>query len=1008
MKSIFMLLLSFLMCSGTGVLAQDNNFHLFPQSGKKYIYRFTESNYQQTKEGEKRNEYLRTKILELEYLTSQADNRKLLYVTVTKNTAEYPGSQPYAILDYEYPYFKDGFYTESISDFWESLLCGVVFKYEFDEDNSEVKLFNRDELLLTIRKILDKKGFENTLKNRRTEDFNTIAIPAINKYVQALYKLNSEILDPQDYDTSIEGKESVIKIPAKQWDKKPGLYERNITINKAENYLMEYQTIDLDSAQLRMDLSREFDGFIYREQKIELINIDEKEGALVTISGTLENPGNKKVTLAYLDKPFGNELHQESVFLDENNSFQISTELPNPELVVLIFGQTEARFDVPTFMFYVEPGSQIQFKASSEFPWEMDFSGDFADAQKLLYSFNKEHNWIKQRINFKELSWWRFSQMQYSNLKNAIDNFDSFTAEYREGIPDYVFRFVTDELKANLMCGVLSYASMIESSRRRGVGRIYFAEQDIVDEKYLEKVLEATEIHQIYNPYGLYSRQFAGAYLNYYFSKVNLVSRINTLGYNIVSDPLTSIVFTNDLPQKIEVAKLLLAGPALYGQIADILVREKSTVYNQITKDIAYYQQEVDKYFDLILRVCNDREFTESLNDLLDEQSKWDKKDYVPDIEFFNEKAEPKYLNDYFGEKPTLFYITGEWSRERYFFDDLAKENPEINFVLIAEGSNIQEWMDYTKRAEPIAYQLFLINIEEQFSSIFKSNTGHFIAYDKDGVRIGFARNMVTGMNLCEQSLQPKKKELNKSQLQIIILVLLIILTILVIGFLLWKWRVRQRFRKEEQKRKLRELELTAIRSQMNPHFLFNALNSVQNLVQQNKGREAHLYLSDFAGLIRKVLNNSEKEEVSLAEEMEMVRQYLSLEKLRFDFDFTIEVDTQIDIHNTLVPSMLMQPFVENAVIHGLQSKTGNRQLKVEVSKEAGKKTGSHIKITIEDNGIGRNAAKEIAKHKNGKGTKLMKERLNALQKKQNEKYELKTIDFAEGTRVEIIIPEES
>jgi LytS/YehU family sensor histidine kinase len=227
----------------------------------------------------------------------------------------------------------------------------------------------------------------------------------------------------------------------------------------------------------------------------------------------------------------------------------------------------------------------------------------------------------------------------------------------------------------------------------------------------------------------------------------------------------------------------------------------------------------------------------------------------------------------------------------------------------------------------------------------------------------------------------------------------------------------------------LRELELTAIRSQMNPHFLFNSLNSVQNLVQQNKGREAHLYLADFAGLIRKVLQNSEKEEVSLAEELEMTEQYLNLEKLRFDFDFSIGVEQGIDIHNTTVPSMMLQPFAENAVIHGLQNKPENRRLKIEVLKKGGgggtgrgggggggegrgggrgRGKDQGIVISIEDNGIGREAAAAITKVKNGKGSKLIQERLEILQEKQGEKYSLKTIDLEEGTRVEIFIPEEN
>ena len=204
----------------------------------------------------------------------------------------------------------------------------------------------------------------------------------------------------------------------------------------------------------------------------------------------------------------------------------------------------------------------------------------------------------------------------------------------------------------------------------------------------------------------------------------------------------------------------------------------------------------------------------------------------------------------------------------------------------------------------------------------------------------------------------------------------------------------------------MRELELTAIRSQMNPHFLFNSLNSVQNLVQQNKGREAHLYLSDFAGLIRKVLQNSEKEEVSLAEELEMVQQYLNLEKLRFNFDYSITVDDKIEKYSTVVPSNILQPVVENAVVHGLNHKSEDRMVKIKVQPD------SHgLKIIVEDNGIGRNAAAERSKTKNGKGLKLVEERLQVLQQKQGEKYNIEIIDLQEdtsGTRVEILIPDDN
>jgi len=1004
MKAFFIFFISIFCVVSTSLFAQETNFRMFPQSGKKYIYQYNESTFIKTKEGEKLNKYIKAKVFEVEYLTSEPDNQPLLFVTLTKNIAKKPDEKPYMLSDYEYPEFKDGFYGNSSKDYYEQLLCGATFKYEFNEETSEIKLYNRDELLMAANKSLIEKGFDKTSKERRIEDFNTQAIPAINKIVQSLYQINSEILDPQEYDMKLEFRKPISTITNKRWDIKPGIYKRNYSINQEERYLKEYQQVEIDSARYRFNAQGEYYSLIHREQKTKLLNINEKEGTRLTVSGTVENQRNKKVTLAFMRKPYGTELYQETVFLDENNSFHIETEMEHVGLAFLMFGQTTSTVEIPCIPIYVEPGSNIKINATGEFPWEIDFSGDFVAAQKLLYNFNKEYNLLKQKVNFNSLSWWWGSDVKYSSLTSAIDNFDSFTVKYKETMPDYVFEFVSNELKANLMCGVLKYLRDLEFQNRVTWGTNFLKDKDLIDRNYLEEQFNFTEIHEIYNPYGMFSRQFANLYLNYYFLTIKKVDNLDYAGLRTAPVLSAGLRFYGDLPQKIEVAKMLLAGPALYAQIAEMLVQEKTKVYNQITQDAIYYQNEVDKYLDLTLRLCNNEEFAQSLKDILDTQSQWDKKDYVPNTKFFNEKGEPKYMKDFMGEKPTLFYITDQWSRERYFFDELAEKNTEINFVLIAEGSSITEWMDYTKRAEPIANQLFLINQENQLNTIFKSGTHHFIAYDKEGVRIGFEGNMVSAMNLCKQSLEnPKKKELNKGQLQLIIILLVSILTALIIGLIIWKWRVRQRFRQEEQTRKLRELELTAIRSQMNPHFLFNALNSVQNLVQQNKGREAHLYLSDFAGLIRKVLNNSEKEEVSLAEELEMIEQYLNLEKLRFDFEFKLSVSKEIDSHNTLVPSMLLQPFVENAVIHGLQSKDGNKQLKVEIAKSE-----SGIKVTIEDNGIGREAAKQITKAKNGKGTKLMKERLEILQEKQGEKYSLQIVDLEEGTRVEIVIPEEN
>lgn len=192
----------------------------------------------------------------------------------------------------------------------------------------------------------------------------------------------------------------------------------------------------------------------------------------------------------------------------------------------------------------------------------------------------------------------------------------------------------------------------------------------------------------------------------------------------------------------------------------------------------------------------------------------------------------------------------------------------------------------------------------------------------------------------------------------------------------------------------------------MNPHFLFNSLNSVQNLIQQNRVREAHLYLSDFAGMIRKVLRNSDKEEVSLAEEMEMLEQYLNLEQLRFDFKYDIEVDDGIDQNLFMVPSMILQPVAENALIHGLQNKTGDKKLSIRILKLT-----NAVQIIIEDNGIGIKEAQKLKTNSNGVGLRMNEERIQMMKEKYGGNYSFKLIDLSEqnqeGTRVEIVIPEE-
>ncbi|ALM22165.1 hypothetical protein AAT17_06660 [Nonlabens sp. MIC269] len=205
-------------------------------------------------------------------------------------------------------------------------------------------------------------------------------------------------------------------------------------------------------------------------------------------------------------------------------------------------------------------------------------------------------------------------------------------------------------------------------------------------------------------------------------------------------------------------------------------------------------------------------------------------------------------------------------------------------------------------------------------------------------------------------------------------------------------------------------LALKSLRSQMNPHFIFNALNSVNNFIATNDERKANKYLADFSKLMRSVLENSELDFIPASKEIELLNLYLHLEHERFKdkFEFELNVDPSIKESNIPVPPMLLQPIIENAVWHGLRYKKEKGLLKV--SFEPHNQSG--IKVVIQDNGIGREKSKELKtkhqKKRDSKGLGNIKNRIDLLNELHNKNITL-TVEDANlkpdiGTTVIVII----
>ena len=203
-----------------------------------------------------------------------------------------------------------------------------------------------------------------------------------------------------------------------------------------------------------------------------------------------------------------------------------------------------------------------------------------------------------------------------------------------------------------------------------------------------------------------------------------------------------------------------------------------------------------------------------------------------------------------------------------------------------------------------------------------------------------------------------KKQELKqKTFLQDILVSSLAIL--LLIGGIVWRViglrRKNERLHQEKKQAQLQqqtvELEMQALRAQMNPHFIFNCLNSINRFIFKNENEAASKYLTRFSRLIRMVLIHSQKQAVSLEDELEMLRLYLDMECLRFkdSFHYNLVVPTNEEMGMVYVPPLILQPFCENAIWHGLLLKEGNSQLDISVFKE-----GDFLNCIIADNGIGR------------------------------------------------------
>ncbi len=243
-----------------------------------------------------------------------------------------------------------------------------------------------------------------------------------------------------------------------------------------------------------------------------------------------------------------------------------------------------------------------------------------------------------------------------------------------------------------------------------------------------------------------------------------------------------------------------------------------------------------------------------------------------------------------------------------------------------------------------------------------------------------------------------------------------VIAIIAYIIYAIYRYRMKQIMEKEririQYNKDLAEVEMKALRAQINPHFLFNSLNSINNFILKNDTDKASKYLIKFSQLVRNILNNSSSPFVSLQEELQTIELYMLIEGMRFNnqFSSSIIINDEINTSVIKIPSLLLQPYVENAIWHGLLHKEGDKKIEITISRNS----NHSIAIYIDDNGIGRAAAKALEQrpkdHKSF-GMKIGENRLRLMNTGGTQIAKVDVIDLFDhldepiGTRIMIVIP---
>ena len=368
--------------------------------------------------------------------------------------------------------------------------------------------------------------------------------------------------------------------------------------------------------------------------------------------------------------------------------------------------------------------------------------------------------------------------------------------------------------------------------------------------------------------------------------------------------------------------------------------------------------------------------------------------------------------------------VKNKFKNKEFAKPELIVNEIKVNSVLQNEKSLND--LEYNQNNITVNFSVLSFNPNEKNSVLYKINDGNWNRLEINNRNLILSSVSPGDYKLYlkidanyETPIQQINFKINKPFWLNTFFLIYLGLIIIALAYTFYKYQI-QKIEKKNQllldkvnlEKNLNQSKLKAIKSQMNPHFFYNALNTIQSFILTNDKKQAVSYLSKFSTLTRTILEMSEKENITLSEEIKTLGLYLDIEKARFDEDFNYEINIGygIDIENIKIPSMLLQPYVENAVKHGLLHKKGEKKLTIDFER-----IFDSLKITIDDNGIGRQKSAELKAIKNKDhlsfATEAMQNRIELLNQYKQQNIAINFEDKlnkngqSSGTKVIIEIP---